>query len=227
MKYILTLLALFAAPVAASTLPFPVEVRVADAQLATMRGGIRLPGGADVAVGIAIETQVNGVLALRTQYSTEEPGARVYAGGVAAEAPAGDGMAPSGPIITYDRNAAGATVTVTQGQPALAVSVGGSGGFPPAPGAPLPASVNGGPVATSLGTVSLAQDASGFTTTLTGPSLLVQQMIGRATGVVVANTANDQIINTQTWVSVDIVGFVQPSGLASSLAQAASAVAQR
>lgn len=227
MRILLLAALLTTSPAWASGHPLRSQARVPDVELATMRGGIRLPSGADVAVGIAIETQVNGALALRTQYSTEQAGVRVYAGGPAAALPDGSDGATRVPTIIYDRNAAGTTVSVASDQPISAVAIAGGGAFPAAVGQPLATSVNGTPVATAFGDVALGQDSSGFTTTLAGPILLVQQMIGRATGVVVANTANNQVINTQTWVSVDIQGFVPPSGLASSLAQAASAVAQR
>jgi hypothetical protein len=218
---------LMTSPAVASSPSLHLQDRVPDAELAKMRGGIRLPNGAEVAVGIAIETQVNGTLALRTQYSSEQSGVRVYAGGPAlVQSDAADGSPPT-PTIIYDRNAAGSTVTVASSQPTLNVSMAPSGVLPPAAGEALPVAVDGSAVPTSLGNVSLSQSTSGFTTTLASPTLLVQQLIGNATGVVVANTANDQIINTQTWVSVDIQGFVPPPGLASSLAQAASAVAQR
>lgn len=227
MRYLLLPALLMTSPALASSPLLDSHVRVSDADLATMRGGIRLPSGADVAVGIAIETQVNGTLALRTQYSTEQSGVRVYAGGPALVQSDVSEESPPTPTIIYDRNAAGSTVTVASSQPALNVSMAPSGVLPPAPGEALPVAVDGRAVPTSLGNISLSQSASGFTTTLASPTLLVQQLIGNATGVVVANTANDQVINTQTWVSVDIQGFVPPPGLASTLAQAASAVAQR
>jgi hypothetical protein len=68
----IAILGTFAFPVMALASPFTEQSRLEDIQLEALRGGFTLPSGASVAVGIDIETTVNGQLALRTQYSSED-----------------------------------------------------------------------------------------------------------------------------------------------------------
>ena len=220
----LALLLLPVAPVAAHAFGTPVT----DRELATMRGGIHLPDGTDVAIGVAIETQINGIVALRTQFSTLQPGVQVFAGGQPATA-AGTVMTGGStlPIVTYDRNAAGTTITVAPVSDATALNISGSGSLPPPSGAPLALQPNAAPVATALGSVALRATSGSFTAELTGNGFDVQQMIGRATGAVVQNTVNNQSITTATWISIDLHGVAVPANLASTLASAARAVGVR
>ena len=213
---------LLAMPAAAVAHPFGAPV--ADSALATMRGGIRLPDGTDVAIGVAIETQVNGVVALRTQFSTLQPGVQVFAGG----RPAATGGAAAGgvatPIVGYDRNAAGTTITVAPVSTPVVLNIGGGGSLPAVPGTALAIQPNAAPVATALGNVSLRQMSGGFTAELTGNGFDIRQMIGQATGAVVQNTVNNQSISTATWISIDLHGVAVPANLASTLSSAARAV---
>lgn len=222
---------LIAAPTGAGEM-FGGAAKVSDATLQTMRGGIALPGGLNVAIGVAIETRVDGQLALRTQFSTETPGIQVYAGGPAAGmgAPGGTSTtASTTPTIQYDRNAIGTTVVLMPAATFNAINVGNGAGssLPAATGSPLPVSVGGPGVATALGTVRLLGTATGNIAELAGPDLVIQQAIGQATGAIVANSGNNRAIDTATFVSINVRGAIFPSGLTSSIESAAQAVADR
>lgn len=211
---------------------FGGAAKISDAALQTMRGGIELPGGLNVAIGIAIETRVDGLLALRTQFSTEAPGIQVYAGGpaVAMGAPGGTSAAAANtPAIQYDRNAIGTTVVLMPAATFNAINVGrGAGSTLPAPsGSPLPVSVGGPGVQTALGTVRLLGTATGNIAELAGPDLVIQQAIGQATGAIIANSGNNRAIDTATFVGINVRGAIFPSGLTSSIESAAQAVADR
>lgn len=220
---------------AAADLPFGGVVSIPEAALATMRGGILLSNGTNIAVGIALETRVDGVLALRTQYSTETPGIQVFASGV-TDAPAGGVVTVhagnvniAGSTIRIDRTAMGTTITTA---PAirvnqLRVSL-GDAISPPADNATALALVPGGAaVPTALGMVRIIPSAGGTLVELAGRDLAIQQVIGQATGVIVANTANDRVIDTITTVNIDQRGTIFPSGLISALERVGQAVADR
>lgn len=68
----------FAMPASAQL--FAGEAPLPDAQLAKERGRFTLPGGVRVAIGIAIETRLNGDLLLRTAVNSETPGVSVTQG---------------------------------------------------------------------------------------------------------------------------------------------------
>jgi len=211
---------------------FGGAAKVSDATLQTMRGGVALPGGLNVAIGIAIETRVDGQLALRTQFSTETSGIQVYAGGSAAGTSAAGGVAAAArtsPSIQYDRNAIGTTMLLVPATTFNAINVGSGTGnsLPAATGTALPTSVGGPGVFTALGTVRLLGTATGNIAELAGPDLVIQQAIGQATGAIVANSANNRAIDTATFVSINVRGAIFPSGLTSSIESVAQAVANR
>jgi hypothetical protein len=125
------------AAVPARPAPFDDAARVDDATLDKLRGGVRLPDGTDVTVGVAIETRVNGELVLRTALNSEALGAQVTS----------------------------------------------------APG---------------FGGVRVETTPGGQMVTLVGPSLELRHLVGEATGAVVANTANNRVIDTLTVVNVEL-----------------------
>lgn len=209
-------------------------IALPDARLAEMRGGIQLSDGTSVVVGIALETRVDGMLALRTQYSTETPGVQVFAGGPSTTVvnlpettiPAGMNGVPE---VRIDRDATG---TVIGAVPATIVTnirlgVGSDAEAARLPGVAVPVTENGAAVATALGAVRLVRTAGGTITELTGPNLAIQQLVGQATGTIVANTASNRVIDNVTWVNVAVSGNLLPSGLTSSIESVAQAVADR
>ena len=205
-----------------------------DARLADMRGGIQLPHGTRCVVGIAPETRVEGMLALRTQFSTETPGVQVFAGGpgttiVDLPETTIPGNQNGAPDVRIDRDATG---TVVGAVPATIVTnvrlgTGSDSEATRLPGVAVPVAENGAAVATALGVVRLVRTAGGTITELNGPNLAVQQLVGNATGIIVANTASNRVIDNVTWVNVAVSGNLLPSGLTSSIESVAQAVADR
>ena len=206
-------------------LPGPV---VPDAELARMRGGLQLPNGLDVSIGIDIQTRVNGLLALHTVYANQGPatGVRVFADGpgpvplapatqsVSAAATAGT------PTLIVDRSPTGTTIIPSTATPATTVNLvnGDPSTWLSGEGqTQIPVQPNGPAVATPNGNVSLASTSTGTVVSLQTPTLLVQQLVGQATGVVVANTANNQAIDTVSSVNVDLQGL-SPELLSSTFA---------
>lgn len=206
-------------------LPGPI---VKDAELARMRGGMLLPNGLTVSVGIDIQTRVNGLLALHTVYANEGPaaGVRVFYDGanpvplapatrtISASATAGT------PTLIVDRSATGTTVLPSTATPATTVNLvsGDPSTWLSGEGQTQVALQPGGPaVATPNGNISLANTDTGSVVTLQTPTLLVRQLVGQATGITVANTANNQTIDTVSSVNVDVQGL-SPELLSSTFA---------
>ncbi|TRW17233.1 hypothetical protein [Glacieibacterium frigidum] len=204
-----------------SAVPLP------DPVLAAQRGGILLPDGSSVAIGIALETRIDGVLALRTMFSTETSGVQVFAGNGQAASDDGTTPATTGwmmPEVRITRTGVGTTIAAA---PAAGVSQIRFGTVTAAPSGPALDLDGGRSVATQFGTVQALQTANGTIVQLTGPDLTVQQSIGQAIGTVVANTADNRIIDTVTSVNIDLRGMVIPSGMTSALEAVAISVATR
>lgn len=202
-----------AAPAAAS--PFGDAVALGDAELGAMRGGIQLPGGIMATIGVAIETRVDGRLAVRTQISSEAPGVSVFAGGPASAPDALTVRAGGGaPDIRIERNNAGTVVTVTPTAPATTIRI---GAMPAPAGTPLALTPGGPGVATALGTVTLNQVNGGFVTELSGPTIAVRQLLGQAVGTIIANNADNRVIDTVTNIDVALTGQVLPGDIGASI----------
>lgn len=203
-----------------STLPVP------DRELATMRGGVLLPNGLNVAVGIDIQTRIDGVLALHTIYTSEQPnpGIRVYTDGTNSPATApttttvitgGSGMIPT---VSVGRSPTGTTIVASSSSAPMTVNVvsGPTSGWLDAAGQTMvPVVANGPAVAASSGVISLANDDRGARVTLVAPSVQVDHLVGQATGAVVSNTASNRVIDTVSSVNVDLVGI--PAGLSGGI----------
>ncbi len=212
MRRFLLLAALASAPVTAN--PFGDAAAVADTELGTMRGGIELPGGITAAIGVALETRVDGRLAVRTEISTEVPGVRVFADGVAARAGGTTVQAGGSPSISIARNGAGTTITVVPAMPVTPIRIGGTTA---STSQPLPLTPGGPGVTTALGTISLVEAPGGFVTQLSGPTIAVQQLLGQAVGTVVANNADNRVIDTVTNIDVTLMGQVLPGDIAANI----------
>lgn len=219
---LLLLAALAAAPsneiIVTAPSPGPLHAaKVPDRALATMRGGVRLPNGLDLSLGIDIQTRIDGMLALHTVYASEgsQPGVRVFTDGakpvptapttqtLTSQAIAGVPLlivdrSPSGTTIVPANAVAAATVNLVNGDQATWLSGDGQ--------TQIPVVANGPPVDATPGQVRLNVDASGAVVTLKTPTLEVRQLIGQATGVVVANAGNDRTIDTISAVNVDLRG---------------------
>lgn len=224
----MTLLAIFLAANAAAAMPADEIVvrawrapyraeRVSVRRLAAMRGGLQLPNGLNVAIGVDIQTRVDGVLALHTLYASEgqQTGVRVFTDGTAptpavpalttVDAPAQSGApdvtidrSPAGPRIQPVASSAEGTVNFVNGIQATWATAAGQTEVPVTP--------NGPPVAGPPGAFSLKTDNDGSVVTLAAPDLEIRHLIGSATGIVVANSADNRVIDTVSAVNVDLRG---------------------
>ena len=73
---------------------------------------------------------------------------------------------------------------------------------------------NGAPVQTPWGAVQLAQSDRQSTVSLTGDRIALNQMIGAATGALVANTGSDRVIDTMVTIDLDIRHSAIPASAA-------------
>jgi hypothetical protein len=210
---------LIASALAAAALPPPAAARdiapVPDRELATMRGGVLLPNGLNVAIGIDIQTRIDGVLALHTIFSSEAPGGiRVYTDGTTSPSQAPGTVAvsagdPSWPTVVVSRTSAGTSVSAPtdSSSPAVNVLAGPASGWLDASGqTAVPVTANGPAVAAAPGTIRLVSDDRGSQVTLVTPTTEVRHLVGQATGAVIANTANDTSIDTVSTINVNLLG---------------------
>ncbi|MEA1086303.1 MAG: hypothetical protein EOP65_09685 [Sphingomonas sp.] len=208
---------LIAAALAGAAGPGDDPPAVPDAELATMRGGLLLPNGLNVAIGIDIQTRIDGVLALHTIYSSEGPnaGVRVYTDGTTSPSAVpgtvtvatGD---PDWPTVSVSRTPTGTTVTAPGPDAPASVNIvaGPATGWLDAAGQTLvPVTANGPAVAASSGSVRLTSDDRGTQVALVTPATEIRHLVGQATGAVIANTGNDRAIDTVSTINVNLVGL--------------------
>lgn len=189
---------------------------VPDHELATMRGGLMLPNGLDIAIGIDIQTRVDGVLALHTIFSSEAPtsGVRVYTDGVTSPSQAPGTVtvatgAQDWPTVTVPRSPTGTTVSTGAPPDAGSINIvsGPTASWLDAAGQNMvPVTSNGPAVGTDAGAIRLTSDDRGTQVALVTPTLEVRHLVGQATGVVVSNTANDTAIDTVSTINVNLTG---------------------
>lgn len=173
---------------------------LADSTLDELRGGFTLPNGMDVTVGIDIQTMVNGALALRTVMTTADAGVPVLFVGNGSSTATSD-AAQGGTAVTLPD---GSVVRMTDGAAAPATAGAGQ--------QQVVLTANGPAVSTPSGTVQLVKNDSGSQVILNGDALELRHIIGNFTGTVVANTANDRIIDTVVTVNVDLQNSAVPLG---------------
>lgn len=229
-RAVLYALVLGAGSVAAAAGPFGDAVPVGDEVLGRQRGGIRLASGLDVAIGISIETRIGGQLALRTQLSDSASGVQVFTGGpasvtVAPSATAGPDVATPAPVVIADRSGTGTHVVVFPSVNVSPVSVGEGQAF--TAGILLPVVEGGAGLDTAFGAVTLRREGDGQVAQLSGNGIDVRQFIGAATGVIVANTVDNRVIDTTTTVHVDLSGAIVPANFTSALEGVSRAVGSR
>lgn len=182
----------------AETPMFGGASRLEDDALDELRGGFILPNGMDVAVGIDIQTSVNGVLALRTMLTTANAGLPVLF--------VGDGNASA-------NSAQGGTAVTLPGGGVVRLVDGSASSMEAGPGQQrIEPTANGPAVSTPSGAVQLFNDDSGSQVVLRADSLELRHMVGNFTGSIVANTANDRSITTVVTVNVDLQNSAVPLG---------------
>lgn len=178
---------------------FGNAARLADDELDELRGGFVLPNGMDVAIGFDIQTTVNGALALRTVMTTADAGLPVLFVGNGG-APTTD-TAQGGTAVTLPN---GGVVRVLDGSAAPPETSGGQQQVLP--------TANGPPVSTPSGTVQLVKNDAGSQVILHADALELRHLVGNLTGTVIANTANDRIIDTVVTVNIDLQNSAVPFG---------------
>jgi hypothetical protein len=198
-------------------------VALNDAELDQQRGGMELPNGMDVRIGIELSTRVNGDVVLRSVLSSGESAAgqqvNVFTGGA---------NAGNGPVVAINGAASfrintGANSGVDTAQVRIEPTATGISITPnTSPNASVelmvvPVTQESGPVTTAFGNITLQRSSMGTTVSLVAPDLVIQHMIGTATGQLVANTANNRVIDNSTVFNVDIAN-ASPA-LGSSLMQ--------
>lgn len=216
------LLAAQAVALAAAPAPDFPSPRLSDPELATQRGGIRLPNGIDLALTVQTQTAINGAVVLQTVYAIDKgpPQLTVYAapkGGMpAAPAASEAGAAPATitPVVSYDARTG---LTVTQGFRGMPITVGtgsSAGSLKVADGLVMVG--RGAKLPTESGVV--AADSAGLlqTVTLTGKDFSIAHLAGAAFGSAIANSGSDRTIDTMTSISLDL-GSAGPDVLGSAM----------
>lgn len=190
---------------------------VSEPQLAQMRGGVLLPNGIAIAIGIDIQTRVDGLLVLHTIYASDGPiiGARVFTDGAAQPETAPGTITVTTPdnagtpIVTVARTPTGTTVVANPGRPGATVNlVAAPASFwVTADGQQqVPLAENGAPVRQGPGSFGLSSAGGTITSTLAASDYEIRHFIGRVTGTAVTNTGNDRAIDTVSSVNIDLQG---------------------
>jgi hypothetical protein len=189
--------------------PFSGAATVADAVLATQRGGVRLPNGIDLALSVQSQTSVNGAVVLQTVFAVNQGPATltVYAPPKGTIVPAAPGSprpaatASMTPTVSYTPRTG---LTVTQGFGALPVTVGNAQPGSGSVAAGLAALDQGAPQETAGGSVASRTDGLLRTVTLSGSDFSVTHLAGAAFGTAIANSGSDRAIDTVTTISIDL-----------------------
>lgn len=199
---------------------------VPDAELSEMRGGFLLPNGIDVSLVVRTETSVDGALVLRSVFSANQgpSSLQVFAprqgetvAAVRGEAATGTAGGAGGVSVQFDRQN-GAVLVATGGMNAPSVSVTmGSAGWPDGPAlAEVGYTVDGAPIVTGGGDVSVHSLPSGTRVRLEAADLDVSHLFGAAIGSAIANAGSNRAIDTDTVVSIDL-GNASPDVLGSAM----------
>lgn len=201
---------------AASAGPFAVAA-VTETELATMRGGFRLPNGIDVALTVQTQTAVDGRVVLHTVFHADHgpPTVTVYVprpGTVVAQPneTTTPGDAPSTmPSLRIDQRGVVDVLPGVVEPKTVSVTRGGSGGAIAVPagmeiaGDAIQPQANGGLQTVKLETAELS----------------VIHFAGRAFGSAIVNMGSDRMIESRTSVSIDLRN-AGPDVLGSSMMRA-------
>jgi hypothetical protein len=197
---------------------------VADDDLSEMRGGFALPGGIDVAMAVQTETSVNGALLLRSVYRLDQgaPTLQVYAPRT-GEQIRGQSVAvgdrtnvPGAVSVAFDRQNG---VSISRALPTSVGSVAVGSGKTVASDAGPPLDLSNGPVETAAGRVSVSPLALGVRSRIEGDGIDASHVFGAAFGSVVANTANERVVESATTLMLDLKGAT-PMNLGSAVLRA-------
>ncbi|HJT39553.1 MAG TPA: hypothetical protein VJ762_04370 [Sphingobium sp.] len=207
---------------------------VSDGMLSSMRGGYELPNGMLISVGVQIETYVDNSLALRTVLNVTDrakaaleivvPSASKLGLSnpqVAAALPASAPVVTNPVAIADPTSIVQATPVVSAiavaplaadpapAAPAVQIAAASSAGDAQMPGVIAPADVQ---IHSDLGVVTVEQTSSGAAVLLKGPDLQIEHMTGNATGVLIANTLDNRVIDTVATVNISLTDSAIPVG---------------
>ncbi len=214
---------------------------VSDGMLSSMRGGFELPNGMMISVGVQIETYVDNSLALRTVLNVTDRAKAALEIVVPSASKLGlsnpqvaAALPASAPVVTNPVAVADPT-SIVQATPVVSaiavapaaadpapaapavqiaaaapiVSVASSAGDAQMPGVIAPADVQ---IHSDLGVVTVEQTSSGAAVLLKGPDLQIEHMTGNATGVLIANTLDNRVIDTVATVNISLTDSAIPVG---------------
>lgn len=186
-------------------------------ELAAMRGGVQLPNGLNLSVGIDIQTRVDGVLVLHSIYATDGPivGTRLFTDGATPSdpVPAQESVSVPGgmtyPVISVSRSNLSPGIAPGAAGPPVTINLinDPQANWVPANGQQaVPVTLDGPPVSANAGQFGLVTTEGGTAALYQTDTLEIRHLIGQATGVVVANTASDRTIDTTSAVNIELRG---------------------
>lgn len=207
---------------------------VSDGMLSSMRGGFELPNGMMISVGVQIETYVDNSLALRTVLNVTDRAKAALEIVVPSASKLGlsnpqvaAALPASAPVVTNPVAVADPTSIVqatpvvsaiavaplaadpAPKAPAVQIAAASSAGDAQMPGVIAPADVQ---IHSDLGVVTVEQTSSGAAVLLKGPDLQIEHMTGNATGVLIANTLDNRVIDTVATVNISLTDSAIPVG---------------
>lgn len=207
---------------------------VSDGMLSSMRGGFELPNGMMISVGVQIETYVDNSLALRTVLNVTDRAKAALEIVVPSASKLGlsnpqvaAALPASAPVVTNPVAVADPTSIVqatpvvsaiavaplaadpAPAAPAVQIAAASSAGDAQMPGVIAPADVQ---IHSDLGVVTVEQTSSGAAVLLKGPDLQIEHMTGNATGVLIANTLDNRVIDTVATVNISLTDSAIPVG---------------
>lgn len=188
---------------------------VTDAELAAARGRFTLPNGQQLALTVRSDTSVDGQLLLRSVLSVNDTASlSVFTPGDAAPGTsqtaravtAPDAAAPRPPIVTIDAATGMPNIRAVSvaGSPSISVNAAGRAAPSNAGLQQVPVVIGGPAIETASGAVRVIESAGGRTVTLDGNGIGVSQLLGPAFGSIIANTASNRTIDTNTTVDIGL-----------------------
>lgn len=188
-------------------------VPVPEPELATMRGGVALPNGLNVAIAIQTDTRVDGALLLRSVYRVDNgaPMLAVYAPEAGSETRAPStataaGSVPTGLTVRFDRQNGTQFSALAGATPIVTISRGSATAGTDASSTPIALSPDGAAVAVPGGSLSLGALPNGQRVNLVGDGIEVSHLVGNAIGSIISNSGNDRVIDSSTTLGLDISG---------------------
>lgn len=193
--------------------PFGAVAPVSEGELAAARGMFLAPDGTEIALTIQMDTLVDGNLVLRSVLTPFESGPerlQLYTqrAGTAA-APMGEEIAAApapleGVAFTFDRTAGLTMVAGPEAAPQVQVAVNGTMNAPDATGLDRLTLDGNGMATSAAGSISVMENAQGPVVTLAADTLLVKHVLGAAVANIVANTADNRVIESATVVNLSL-----------------------